>query len=227
MRALPVGVGACIAMLCSCGDDRASYVANVGNGYETPTMLTTDVRTYVSDSGYTRYFITSPIWAMYDEADTPHWKFPDSLMLEQFDRDMRVTSTMRCDSAKYLTQKRLWRLDGNVLMVNSLGDSFATQQVFWDQLKREVYSDSFIHIVRSDRIIEGYGFTSNEQMTKYRVNSPTGIFPVNRKEEAAPREQPDSAAEISPDGRRRPSMGAPRRGAQIEAEAPADTLTRQ
>ena len=41
-----------------------------------------------------------------------------------------------------------------------------------------MYSDSFIHIERSDRIIEGYGFESNEQMTDYVIRRPSGIFPT-------------------------------------------------
>lgn len=228
MRALPIAAVLAMAVLGSCSGDRESYVANVGDGETTPTMLTTEVRTFVSDSGYTRYFITSPVWAMYDEAADPHWKFPDTLMMQQYDRDMRVTSTMRCDSATYFTQKRLWRLDGHVRMVNSDGDSFATQQVFWDQAKREVFSDSFIHIVRSDRIIEGYGFTSNEPMTQYSVNLPTGIFPVNRSNmKPAEQEEADSAA-ISPvDGRRRPSAMPKRQTLQKETSAPDSAVASQ
>lgn len=190
-----------------CKDDKVSFVKNVGAGESTPTMLTTDVNTFVSDSGYTRYHLQSRIWAIYDEAKVPFWKFPDTLTMQQYDRDMNVTANMRCDSATYFSKKRLWRLDGNVRMVNTAGDSFATPQVYWDQVKREVYSDSFVHIVRSDRIIEGYGFTSNEQMTQYTVNRPTGIFPVKSEQQAAPATppaEPDTAVAAPADKRRRP-----------------------
>ena len=64
-------------------------------------------------------------------------------------------------------------------MRNVDGDRFLTQQLFWDQNARKVYSDSFIHIERSDRIIEGYGFISNEQMTDYTIRRPSGIFPTS------------------------------------------------
>lgn len=67
-------------------------------------------------------------------------------------------------------------------MRNIDGDRFLTQQLFWDQTRQKIYSDSFIHIVRSDRIIEGYGFVSNQNMTAYTVNRPTGIIPVERKD---------------------------------------------
>ena len=63
-------------------------------------------------------------------------------------------------------------------MHNDQSDIFLTQQIFWDQRKHELYSDSFIHVERSDRIIEGLGFVSNERLTSYIIRKPTGIFPV-------------------------------------------------
>lgn len=63
-------------------------------------------------------------------------------------------------------------------MVNTERDSFLTEQLFWDQNSRKVYSDSFIHIVRTERIIEGYGFESDQNMLYYTVNRPTAILPT-------------------------------------------------
>ena len=59
-------------------------------------------------------------------------------------------------------------------------DSFLTNQLFWNRTSRKVYSDSFVHIVRTDHILEGYGFESDEQMNAYNLKHPTGIIPVER-----------------------------------------------
>lgn len=182
MRSLPMAiVAAAVAATClSCEKERQSFVPNAGDGEITPTMATADVSTFISDSGYTRYHITTDLWQMFEDAPEPFWKFPDGLHLEQYDETMQPAANVRCDSAIYLSRKRLWQLDGHVVMVNVEQDSFLTQQLFWDQNTQKVYSDSFIHIVRTDRIIEGYGFESNQNMTAYTVLRPTGIIPVNR-----------------------------------------------
>lgn len=164
----------------SCGEEKHSYVPNM-DSVATPTMVTYHVNTLISDSGYTRYNITTPIWNIFDESSDPYWTFPEGLKLVQYDLKLKPEANMRCDSAIYFSRRRLWRLDGNVVMVNVMRDSFLTQQLFWDQAAAEVYSDSFIHIVRSSHIIEGYGFTSNEQMTAYTVHNPTAIIPINRE----------------------------------------------
>lgn len=183
MRKLLAGiavVGIVLLITSSCGGDKNERIARIGDPRNFPTMKTLDVSTYVSDSGYTRYHIISPLWVMYEEADTPFWSFPGGIYMEKFDDDMATIATFRADSATYLSGMKLWRFDGNVNMRNVDGDHFATPQLFWDQNMKRVYSDSFMHIERTERIIEGYGFESNEAMTEYTVLTPQMILPIDR-----------------------------------------------
>ena len=171
-----IAAAACIVPACS--EEVKRYVPNVGDSAATPTMTTTDVNTLISDSGYTRYHLQAPLWRIFDEAAEPYWDFPDGLFVEQYDLAMNPAANVTADSAVYFSRKRLWRLDGNVVMVNNDADSFLTQQIFWNQAERTFHTDSFIHIVRADRILEGYGFTSDENMTDYVVTRPTAILPA-------------------------------------------------
>ncbi len=188
LLSLPAAVAAVLTVASvstSCGDETTGRVADIDDARNAPTMVTTNVATYISDSGYTRYHITAPVWYMYEEAAVPRWTFPKGLFLEKYNDLFRQEATLTCDSATYFSQRRLWRLDGNVRMRNTQGDKFLTRQLFWNQNERTVYSDSFIHIERSDRVIEGFGFNSNENMTRYTVRHPSGIFPVNGQRPSA------------------------------------------
>ncbi|MDE5827425.1 MAG: hypothetical protein K2H57_07635, partial [Duncaniella sp.] len=60
-----------------------------------------------------------------------------------------------------------------------MNEKFLTNQLFWDQRLHKLYSDSFIHIERQDKVLEGYGFDSNEQLTRYNIRNVSGIFPAN------------------------------------------------
>lgn len=205
MRALLPAALAAAACLAACSGDDHRYVANIGNGTTTPTMATTNVETLISDSGYTRYKMVSPLWLMFEDCPDPFWKFPQGIYLEQYDLHLNPESYVECDSAIYFSRQRLWRLDGDVMLINTARDSFLTQQLFWDQTARKMYSDSFIHIVRSDRIIEGYGFESDQNMSAYIVRRPTAILPVQRGS------KPDSSA-----------SAAPARSAEAQPAAPAE-----
>ena len=161
LRLLAISLILCSIFLAGCGKGEVKDMVNISVDYDSiPTMVTRDV---------------------YDEGEDPRWKFPVGLYLEKFDSKFNVEAHIKCDSATYFKKDKLWRLDGDVEIKNTANEEFLTEQLFWSQSKHEVYSDSFIHIVKSDRIIEGYGFKSNERMTSYQINKPSGIFPIDEE----------------------------------------------
>ncbi|MCM1483742.1 MAG: LPS export ABC transporter periplasmic protein LptC [Muribaculaceae bacterium] len=182
MRLLPVAAALFMAMsaVTSCKEDKQPLLSGNTDPETFPTMKTLNVSTLISDSGVTRYKITSPIWYMFDQAKTPVWKFPKGLHLEKYDDFFRIEATVECDSATYFKNQQIWRLDGYVRIANVANEKFLTPQLFWDQRGQKIYSDSFIHIEKTDRIIEGYGFESNDKLTNYKVLNVSGIFPVDR-----------------------------------------------
>ena len=218
-KLLPLLVAAIMAacpILGSCREeDPVRTSANQGS---LPTMVTLDVDTYISDSGYVKYHAVTDIWEMYDDTAQPYWRFPKPLIIDILAPGMKPHSHIECDSANYQTQRQLFRFDGNVIAVNVAKDSFLTKQLFWDQKKTEFYTDSFIHIKKADRILEGYGFRSNEKMTRYTILKPTAIIPVsafrnNNQENAQPSQQlvqsRDSADRETERAFGDPSLGIP------------------
>ena len=161
----------------ACREEKKVDVASRLNPERMPTMSTENVSTLISDSGITQYKIVSPLWLVYDNADTPYWSFPKGLYLRKYDPLFRVIATVAADSARYFKNMRLWRLDGNVELTKAPKDLFLTQQLFWDERRQEIYSDSFIHIETTTHVLEGHGFISNDKLTGYRIIRPTGIFP--------------------------------------------------
>lgn len=91
-----------------------------------------------------------------------------------------MIATIAADSAIYYKKLNLWRLDGHVEVTKVPRELFLSQQVFWDQNKGIVYSDSFIHIENATHMMEGYGFRARQDFTEYSINRPMGIFPAER-----------------------------------------------
>lgn len=181
LRILPRIVPAIVALTIvatACREEHKDFVDGKFDFENTPTMTTRNVETLISDSGIIRYRITSPLWLMYEEARQPHWRFPEGLQLERYDDFFHKNANIECDSATYFKDKGLWRLDGHVRITNTLDDKFATNQLYWNEKTHSVYSDSFIHIERTDRVLEGFGFTSNDRLTNYTIRQVSGIFPT-------------------------------------------------
>lgn len=164
----------------SCREDKKIDISQSLNPKKMPSMVTHNVATLISDSGVTQYKIVSPVWYVFDEADTPYWSFPKGLYLQKYDPKFKVVATVAADSARYFRIQRLWKLEGNVEMTKAPGDLFLSPRVFWDQKKAQLYSDTFIHIENATHVIEGTGFESDDRLNSYRILHPTGIFPVDR-----------------------------------------------
>ena len=141
-------------------------------------LATENVSTLISDSGITRYRIEAPEWLFYDKTDPPYQEFPKGIYLEQFDQQLTVQASLKADYAHYNENSQLWTLRGNVHALNRKGEQFDTPLMLWDQKTHRVYSDTTIHITREKSIITGIGFDSNEEMSKYTILQPTGMFPI-------------------------------------------------
>jgi LPS export ABC transporter protein LptC len=173
------GILVVLAMfLFSCRGGSVGQSMNSEPRAQTAALITDSVTTLISDSGITRYRIESPQWLVYDKTEPPYQEFPKGIYLEQFDEDLTVKAQLKADYAYYDETAQQWTLRGNVHSMNRKGETFDTPEMHWDQKTHRVYSDTSIHIVREQSIIEGVGFDSNEEMTKYIILNPTGVFPI-------------------------------------------------
>lgn len=168
----------CIAIV-ACRNGEVKHRAEaVADRKTMPVLEGKDVTTLISDSGVTRYRIKTKTWLVFDKADTPYWEFPDGIYLEKFNMDLEADATVEADYAYYNEPAQRWTLRGNVQAMNLQGERFETPLLFWDQKSESVYSDSSIVITREASIIKGVGFRSNQEMTKYTILKPKGVFPI-------------------------------------------------
>lgn len=165
--------------LSSCGSKDITQNGDAIPREQIAVLLTDSVSTLISDSGITRYRIEAPQWLVYDRTDPPYQEFPQGIYLEQFDIDLKVQASLKANYAYYDENAQQWTLRGNVHALNRKGEEFDTPEMKWDQKTHRVYSDTSIHITRETSIIEGVGFDSNEEMSKYTILNPTGVFPIN------------------------------------------------
>lgn len=164
----------------SCKKEKKAIIDSFSDPKDVPSLSTFDVNTLISDSGVTRYRIQAKEWRVFDKADEPYWYFPQGIFVEKFDSGFNTESFILSDTAIFYNKLQLWRLRGDVRIENMQDERFFTEEIYWNQQKKSIYSDSAIHIERSDRIIEGIGFVSNEAMTQYTIRHTTGIFPINQ-----------------------------------------------
>ena len=144
-------------------------------------MSTYGVSTTVSDSGRISYKIDADEWLVYSLRKPPFWAFEKGLYLEKYDSLMNIETTIKCDTAFYFNEERLWKLIGNVNIKNPKNQHFYTDLMYWDQNEEIIYSDAYIRIEQEDEITEGIGFSSNQDMSVWQIRETKGIYNVNEK----------------------------------------------
>lgn len=189
----------------SCDDSSSKAPQTEANTEDVPTMITDSVRTLISDSGITRYNLIADKWLIFDRANEPYWFFPQGIYLERYDKSLAVEATVKADTAWNYTQQRLWKLVGNVHIENVQGEKFFSNEFYWDQRKQEVYSNTYIEIVRGEMMIQAVGLRSNQSMTEWTILKPyDSLIPLKDQEASvdsyddSPQAAPSSPAIVEP-----------------------------
>lgn len=145
-------------------------------------MSTYGVSTLISDSGRISYKIDAEEWFVFDKRQPPYWAFEKGVYLEKYDHDLNIEATIKCDTAYYYSEQKLWKLIGNVDIRNPKDERFFTDLMYWDQDKELIYSDAYIKIEQEDQVTEGVGFSSNQSMTVWEIKNTKGIYAIKEEE---------------------------------------------
>lgn len=167
-----------LLFIVACSQDKPLKISAIKDRAAMPRLHATDITTVISDSGITRYRISTPQWDMYDKSSQPYWEFPKGIHLERFNLEMKVDANIHSKYAKFNQNEKVWELRGKVRLINLQGELFETEQIFWNQNQERFYSDSLINITRANSVTKGIGFESNQSMTHYQIKHFKGVFPV-------------------------------------------------
>ena len=163
-------------LLLSC-EEQVEHTAGAIREQDSVAIMTTwGVNTLISDSGIIKYRIVTERWEVNQARNPSRWIFDKGLFLTQFDEKFHVHAYIQCDTAYYFDQLRLWELRSRVRILTKDGLKFRSQQLFWDEVKHELYSNVFSSLITPDRTLQGTYFRPDEKMTHYYVSNSKGSF---------------------------------------------------
>ena len=156
------------------------------------TMVSYGVNTLISDSGIIKYKIVTERWDVNMIKQPSRWTFEKGVFFEQFDQNFHVEAYVQADTAWYYDQQKLWHLRGRVRIRNANGLVYTSEELYWDGLRHELYSNVFSRVVTPERTLQGTYFRSDEQMRHYTVSNSKGSFMAedmtgeNKNQDSAP-----------------------------------------
>lgn len=147
--------------------------------------LAEDVQIVYSDSARVRIRISGPRMLSHISKTEPRQEFPDGVIVDFFDQDLKIASTLVGRYAIRYENKGQVIVQDSVVWQSLLGERLETEELIWDERLQKVYSNKFAVIKRPDEIIYGHGFTSNQDFTDARINAVEGIIAVEDPEKSS------------------------------------------
>lgn len=154
----------------SCGNEHKSTVSMDYASGAIPTMRTDSVTMLISDSGIVRYKAIAKTWDEYEQVTDKYRYFPDGIYLEQFDSLFNVVVSVKADTAWNFLNKKLWKLKGNVFIDKpQSGESYESDEFYWDEQKRIIYSDSLVNVIRQGEfVLYAIQFKADDRLTNVK-----------------------------------------------------------
>ena len=181
-----IAVAAAAAIL-SCTEPVEHTAPAIHDRASVSVMTSYGVNTLISDSGVIKYKVVTERWDVNTVREPSCWTFEKGVFFEQFDQQFHVEAYVQADTAWYYDQKKLWHLRGRVRIRNVNGLLYESQELWWDGLKHELYSNVFSKVTTPERTLQGTYFLSDERMTHYTVSNSKGSFTtedIEKKEES-------------------------------------------
>lgn len=146
--------------------------------YKGPIAETRDILTLYSDSAKLQIKLTSPLQLQYESGDGV---YPKGIDLTFFDKQGQVNNTVRANYGKYIRQKDIYVIRGNVILHNPNKDeTLRTEELQWDRQTRKIFTDKFVTIQTKDEILKGHGLTANQDFSNWKITKPSGIFTLQQ-----------------------------------------------
>lgn len=172
----------------ACSGEKEHIAPAINDRDSVSMMVSYGVNTLISDSGVMKYRIVAEEWEVNTVRQPTRWIFSKGIFMEQFDQRFHIEAYVQADTAYYYDQQHLWELRGGVRILTADGLRFMSEELFWDQNRREFYSFKFSKVITPERTLQGTYFKSDEQMMQYIVTNSKGSFEsaqFDKKEEPA------------------------------------------
>ena len=176
---------AAILMIISGCENDIEKVNRLTEGANYPTIKGDNIEVIFSDSAKVKVQVLAPVFLQYNNAERPYVEFPEGVEVYFYDDSLRIESQVRADHATYYNEEKLWHATGNVVAKKlTNGDQLNTEELFWDEEKELIYSNTFTRIQNEDGTFYGKdGFESHQNLNNWQLKGSSGTVNVRDEEE--------------------------------------------
>ena len=118
------------------------------------------------------------------ENDTASYElFPEGMEVYAYSEEGELETMLLSDKARHYKQKNgleeYWAAFGNVVVQNIIKqETLETDTLYWDQARKEIYTDCYVRMFSRDGFMQGYGMRSDERARNTTIFKPFNSYGV-------------------------------------------------
>jgi len=149
-----------------------------------PTEQGEAVEILYTDSGLVRIRIIAPVMNHFTvNVPEPYTEMPKGIYMEFYNDSSKIKTTLKADYGIRYERTKKTEVKKNVVVVNVNGETLNTEQLFWDESTRKIYTDVFVKITTKREVLRGTGLVANEDFSDYEIRNPVGTATAPGEEE--------------------------------------------
>ena len=137
---------------------------------KTPTQRIYDMFAVQTSNGRVSMRLESDLMEHYETDTASVDAFPHGLSVYGYTDDGLLESVIVADKARHIVPKarnrdETWAAFGNVIMHNVIEqETMETDTIYWDQAKKELYTDCYVKIYSRQGFLQGFGMRSDDHV---------------------------------------------------------------
>lgn len=161
----------------SCEND-LEVVKSLGDPEKIPDLTSEMVETLYFDSAKLTAKVVSPKVMRFSQTKEPYMEFPQGIHVQLYDSLKNVKAEVISKYAIYKENLKLWEARKDVVVISTDGKKLNTEQLFWDQNKKIIYSEKFCRVTTPNASLTGNKFHAVEDFSSYELSQVQGPLKV-------------------------------------------------
>jgi LPS export ABC transporter protein LptC len=144
-----------------------------------PIDTTRGVEVIYSDSAILKGIMRTPLMIHYAIAK-PYYKMPAGVKVIFYDINAKETGNIVADLGLDRDAEKIIEFHHNVVCTNAKGETFKSDELIWDMVKKIIYSNKPVQMTTpTGNIMNGKDFKSDDGLLHPIMNQSTGVFNVS------------------------------------------------
>jgi len=150
----------------------------------TPVQTLRDMFAVQTQNGKVEMRFEAPVMESYNNDTLKTDLFPNGLSVYAYTSEGLLETVIFSDNAKHIVDKTgkssdVWSAFGNVMIHNVIKrETMETDTIYWDETKKEIYTDCYVKMYSPDGFMQGYGMRSDDHARNSILHRPFNSYGV-------------------------------------------------